>query len=148
MAKRRQFVGAALCSVLLCLGLWRLFHWPARIAPDVAQNLVRVWLAADYRQAGQDPLLRAPADPNAPPPSAGAEETSPIAFASFETVRPWIKPSDTRHAALARATITFNGGAPPDGEAVRCFLLVRSEDGDWQVLREISESAYRWRLGQ
>ena len=147
MAKRRHFVGAALGIALLCIGLWRLFHWPARIAPDVAQNLVRVWLAADYRQSGQDPLLRAPADPNTPP-SASAEETSAIAFTAFDLARPFIRPSDTRHAALARAEITVSGGQPPDSEPVRCFLLVRSDDGLWQVRREISESAYRWRLGQ
>ena len=147
MAKRRQFVGAALFTALLCIGLWRLFHWPARIPPAVAQNLVRVWLAADYREAGQDPLLRGPTDPNATS-SAGAEELSPIAFTAFETVRPWIKPNDAAHAALARVEIRFQGGPPPDGEAVRYFLLVQKAGGAWQVRREISESAYRWRLGQ
>ena len=146
MARRRQFVIGVLLSALLCLGLWRLFHWPVHIAPEEAQQLVRVWLAVDYREAGQDPNLRAPNDPHATP-SASPEETDAIEFVEFDLVRPFVKPRDADSAALARAEIDHGGGPPPDGEPVRFFLIAHRRDGAWQVRREISESAYRWRLG-
>ena len=146
MARRRQFLFGVFLSALLCLGLWRLFHWPVRITPEEAAPLVRVWLAADYRDGVQYTALRPPADPNAVP-SASPEEISPITFAEFDLVRPFVKPRDTDSAALARAEIHYDGGPPLDGEAVRFFLLAHKRDGVWQVRREISESAYRWRLG-
>lgn len=146
MAKRRQFVGATLGSAFLCLLLWRVFHGTVNVPPEEARALVRVWLAADYRQSAQDPALRPPVDPNAPP-TALAAETQPIAFAQFDLARPFIKPRDAAHAALVRAEIRFKGGAPPDDESVRFFLLAQKEGGEWQVRHEISESAFRWRLG-
>lgn len=149
MAKRRQFIfsfaGTAALLLLLC-GLW-----PRGVAIDEieAQAILRNWLAADYRQSSEDPLLREPSisSSNDMPPIASSSETTPIAFKHFETRRPFIRPSDARHAALVRVEVIYNGITPSDGEASRCFLLAQKENEAWQVRREISESAFRWRLG-
>lgn len=148
MARRRQFVGAALFTALLVLLLFGWGRIPLALDEQQAQALLRPWLTNDYRQSGEDPALRAPAIQNAAnSPVVTQNEAALIAFTRFELRRPWSKPSDAAHAALACVEIVYNGGAPPDGENVRFFLLAQSKDGAWQVRREISESAYRWRLG-
>lgn len=147
MAKRRQFLlafaGTALFLLLIC-GLW-----PRGVAIDnpQAQTILRLWLALDYREATQDPALRESVKNGVVQP----QEAAPISFKSFEVQRPLMKPFDASHAALVRAEILYSDLPPPDGESVRYFLFVESKSGAkagvWQVRREISESAYRWRLG-
>lgn len=148
MGKRRHFIvafaGTAAVLLLVC-GLW-----PRGLAlePTQAQTLLRLWLAADYREATQDPALRTAVN-NAS--AVQPHESAPISFTHFELQRPFIKPLNAAHAALVRAEISYGNLPPPDGENVRCFLLVEPKTGAgagvWQVRREISESAYRWRLG-
>jgi hypothetical protein len=148
MAKRRQFVlafvGVAVVMLLAC-GLW-----PRGVAIEEgqAQTILRLWLAVDYRGAVEDPALRGPESASS---VAQAHETAPIAFKQFELCRPFIKPFDAARAALVRAEITYSDLPPPDGESVRYFLLVEPKSGAqagvWQVRREVSQSAWRWRLG-
>ena len=143
--KRRHFIisvaGTAAFLLLLC-GLW-----PRGVAIEEseAHAVLKVWLAADYRQLGEDPALRGPST-NALL-TATASDTAPIAFKHFEVRRPFIKPSGIKHAALVRAEIIYDGMVPSENEAKRCFLLVQPVNQAWQVRREIGESAYRWRLG-
>ena len=144
MGRRRYFVTAVLCSALLVVGLWQLWHQPVNMEEEQARALMRVWLAADFRDGGGDPALRAPQNG---PPQANVSEVAQIRFASVEVVRPFIRPPNAEFAALARVKLQTGGPAMTEGETVRYFLLVQPHDATWQVQSEITESAFRWRLG-
>jgi hypothetical protein len=137
-AGRRHFVGAALAIVLVVLGMVTARR-PAAISEEETRSLLRIWLAANYDQSLEDPALRSAASP------PHLESLAALSLNNLEVRRPWIKPTDVKRAALARAEVAING--VPLGDGNGCFLLVQSGDGAWTVRREISESAYRWRLG-
>ena len=149
MGKRRHFLfsfaGIAVLLLFIC------GFWPrgVAIAESEAQTILKVWLAADYRQSSDDPALRGPSTSTIP--LASASETGLITFTHFEARRPFIRPSDAEHAALVRVEIAYGGSAPAnsptEGENIRYFLLAQKENEAWQVRREIGESAFRWRLG-
>jgi hypothetical protein len=144
MGKRRHFLfsfaGIAALLLIIC------GFWPRSVAIEEseAQALLKVWLAADYRQSSDDPALRGPSSSTTP--LASASETGLIIFTHFEARRPFIRPSDAEHAALVRVEIAYAGSVPTEGENIRYFLLAQKENEAWQVRREIGESAYRWRL--
>lgn len=46
------------------------------------------------------------------------------------------------HETLVRAEITVDGGAPPDGRAIRYFRISRKYGGGWMVVGETNSYLY------
>ena len=138
-SQKRQ-VGAAL--LVFGVAAWFLFRPPGRVPREQVEDVVRAWLVADYGQSADDPLLAVPGSaPNA------TQNRETVTLRGFEVRRAWVKPPLALHAAVARTEILVNHAPPLDGENVRYFLLEETAPETWKVRREISESAFRWRLG-
>lgn len=144
MGRRRHFVAAGLGSALLCLVLWRLWRLPVNLEEQQARALVRIWLAADYRDGGGDPALQSP---QSGPPQARPDEVAQINIARCDIVHPFIRPPQAQFAALVRVELRPGGPVLSESETTRHFLLIQPPEATWKVQSEITESAFRWRIG-
>ena len=104
---------------------------------NAGRDVLTGWLLKDYNAQGPRDLIKRVQDYKAGLPMQPVTEIKPmnIEFVSLSA-------HGVRDAMVAKAQIMVEGGAPPDGRAVRYFYLTRNVDGVWTVFTETDAYSY------
>src|SRR5579863_1189062 len=113
-----------------------------RVRPveDGMRDAVRSELVSEYSGRGPKDLARFVAEARAGSP---VEEVPPLVQRDVEFTSMAARGRMGGPAIIVHTEITVDGGAPPDGRAIRYFRVMRKFDGDgWMVTGE--SNAYRY----
>jgi hypothetical protein len=127
-----QFRGwHAIVAVVLVLGYWGASVYArVRAVDDGTRDSIRQYLLNEYSGRGPNDVQRILAEARNGQPVEDLPEVQKrdVEFPSFSAVGKYDAPFET-----VRVEITVDGGAPPEGEAMRYFRVERL-GGKWLVV--------------
>jgi len=116
------------------------YLWRFQTIDDTARDSITAWLLRDYQGNGQRDVMQRLQEYKQGLPVQPLPEIKPmnIEFSSISGLRTG---KYTNSRMIVKATITVDGGPPPDGMSTRYFYMMNYGDS-WRVSRESNSYAY------